>query len=174
MDIRVFFGVSLSLALAMAFYEIKNDNTVQNYQKIIPNIVFENSQAYKLDTNAVTHVITSKKAEVYKNKEKFEKFSMVTLNNNNKQQYNFINADLAFHNKNIYDLSKNVEIQKWDGVLFHGNDIIYDVNKNLVTSKSFFTIEKEKHKYTGESLIYDLSDNSIRSNDTHISILLKD
>lgn len=146
--------IFLSQELKYMFTSNQNSSDLQ--------IEFTNSKSTIITTTGITKELTASKIEQYPKYKLFFNPNMKIYDKNSTKKITAKNAKLLDKEK-LLKLKNDVVIIT-NTTKFNSNELNYDINKEIATNSSPYTLTTKDSSGSGKNLYFDIKNNIIKSN----------
>lgn len=173
MAITRFFYALLVLSVVFVFYS-KSNKPVEVKKDEKPTISFENSIMYEINTEKVSQVVQSQKANIYKGYEELYNASILSKSKNSVDKSNKLSAKHIVKIEDDIFLNGDVKFESYNDIIFESQQIHYNTKTDIAKNEAEFQAKRGDSIFKGENLLYDSTKNHIVAQNTHFKINIED
>ena len=124
------------------------------------DITFENLDAFLFTPEGLKGELEASRALIYKEHDELYNIRSVLWFDD----YNdTLKADKALYKKNILHLLNNISYRSNNTFLLKSDDLVYNIDTEIAVSNTPFSLEGNRSKVTGNSLVYDTVKREVRA-----------
>jgi len=157
----LFFGM-------MVFLMIKEPytiNVVDSNGNLIPAIELFNAQNYQIKENNIESVVHAERVERY---DDFDKLYVINADHKTKEGLiGKLTSDEGMLQNKIMHFKTNSHYYRNDGVSLDGEDIFYDMQKEILSSEKPFIFAQQQSRSHGLSFVYQMKEGTISAINIH-------
>ena len=152
----------------MVFLIIKEPYTINVVDKngnVVPQIELFNAQNYQIKENLVESIVRSERVARYQD---FDKLYGINAEHKTKEGYRgVLTSDEGTMQNNIMHFQANSHYTRDDGVALDGEDIFYDIKKEILSSEKPFIFTQKQSRSQGLSFVYQMKEGTISATNIH-------
>ena len=152
----------------MIFLMIKEPytiNTVDTNGNLIPEVELFNAQNYQIKEGVIESIVHSERVARYQD---FDKLYVIHAGHKTKEGLRgVLTSDEGVLQDNIMHLKTNSHYYRDDGVSLDGEDIFYDLKKEILSSEKPFIFAQQQSRSHGLSFVYQMKEGTISATNIH-------
>lgn len=157
----LFFGMMLFLIIKEPY----TINVVDNNGNLIPEIELFNAQNYQIKEGLVESIVRSDRVARYQD---FDKLYVINADHKTKDGLlGNLTSDEGILQNNIMYFKTNSHYYRNDGVSLDGEDILYDLKKEILSSEKPFVFVQQQSRSHGLSFVYQMKEGTISATNIH-------
>ena len=152
----------------MVFLIIKEPykiDIVDNNGNLIPEIELFNAQNYQIKENSIESIVHADRVERYQD---FDKLYVIHANHKTKEGLiGKLISDEGILQDKVMHFKTNSHYYRDDGVSLDGEDIFYDLKKEILSSDEPFIFTQQQSRSHGLSFVYQMKEGTISATNIH-------
>lgn len=140
-------------------------NIVDQHGNLIPDIELFNAQNYQIKEGSIESIVHADRVARYQN---FDKLYVINAGHKTKEGlHGTLVSDEATLQDNVMRFQTNSHYAREDGVSLDGEDIFYDIKKEILSSEKPFDFTQKQSRSHGLSFVYQMKDGTISATNIH-------
>gem|GEM_PF-698036 len=157
----LFFGMMIFLMIKEPY----TINIVDANGNLIPEVELFNAQNYQIKEGSVESIVRSERVARYQN---FDKLYVINAGHKTKEGLRgILTSDEGVLQNNIMHFKTNSHYYRDDGVALDGEDIFYDLKKEILSSEKPFIFTEKQSRSHGLSFVYQMKEGTISATNIH-------
>jgi len=157
----LFFGMMIFLMIKEPY----TINVVDSDGNLIPEIELFNAQNYQIKEGLVESIVRSERVARYQN---FDKLYVINADHKTKEGLlGKLTSDEGILQDHVMHFKTNSHYSRNDGVSLDGEDIFYDLQKEVLSSEKPFIFSQSQSRSHGLSFVYQMKEGTISATNIH-------
>ena len=165
MDLRIEYVLLLSLAILFGFILMEQPVDIKAIESnSSKEIYFKNLALIDLNEEGIENQLLS--SSLMKSKDSFE---FEDINVTYKKNHNIL-AERAMYREGLVHMEGNVSLRRSDGFSFITDDLVYNMDDKVASTKGDFRLDINESRVSGENLYYNLDREEVKANTIRANI----
>jgi len=166
--VRLLVYSTLLFFAMMLFLIIKEPytiNIVDQNGNLVPDIELFNAQNYQIKEGSIESIVHADRVARYKD---FDKLYVINAGHKTKEGlHGTLISDEGTLRDNVMHFQTNSHYAREDGVALDGEDIFYDLKKEILSSEKPFDFRQKQSRSHGLSFVYQMKEGTISATNIH-------